>query len=350
VITLTPTGNYDLILNGQFVSTLQLSRFKQQAYLNILKKYTVDFNKISMKVPFEYADAFFPAIEDNVIQVNKSGIPIFKGYETECVNNEQTRFFEIESIPFLNFFAKNQTTYNDTTYTNAFIRLIQVLQNMLAKIPNYYTINPIAVGLADNFAGIDIMINSNGQDVNDMDLLTKLLEYLQVGIYFNGLEINFFVIPTYWPTYAVDITETQKPCPITNRPKPACMTEIYCNQTKLTATTAPNGTENTALSLLTSNPVNILTNEVIGSTSSLIFTDSLSNIFMSLDSLQILADRRNQIYSREYKEIRNLEITNLYNEIGLSTFFKYDNYIYVCTGFENRLSSYIIDGIGLQAE
>ena len=323
---LMPLDNYIIKINGQDVTQTQTQRFLQKQELNIVSQYGIASNNIGITCPFELKNILYKNSNNDRIKVYNLNTLIYTGYIIDKTKNYSKNIFEISCSPLFNILNKMEVVFSDTIYISPVQRLINLIQKYA---PTDYTVINISSLDISLFPNSSIIINSAGSTANILNTIIQLMDLLNIGLFIDSnFNINLYAVPTSFNKGKnINISDILIESPLIKENKTFYYDTISIDYTPTVGGVQANYTSGTG---------------------NYIKKSSIANIYFNLATAVDISNRAQLIFSKIYSE-STFKISKNYN-VNIGEFFSYDNYYFVCVYKEETLQSYILKGLGIDAE
>jgi len=315
-VVFKPAREYEIKIKGRPITADQEKKFSENNELNIIDGYDFAFDSVDTEMPLEFRDKF---LGGDKLEVFKNNIKVYKGYISDRTLDFERGRLEVKSLPMTDYMNKYTAAF-DLSADNP-VKLINYFFNVY--LPAEYRVGNI-IAQSNKLSGINVALDTDGALENVKALIGELAEAFDIGIYNNGLTIEAFAVPEYWPKKALDITGYLVRQPVIEE-----KTDRYYDKVILTYKTAVGAADAT----------------ITEGTGDLTLEASLSNTYCSAAVAAIVAERKFNIVHKYYYTFSATVSKDL--PISLAGYFMFDDYVFVVTGLENGAVSYELKGIGV---
>jgi len=315
-----PAKKIILKVNGNRVDSYSKSGFTEKQELNILTKgYDFAFDGIDFDVPLDFTEHFSRGSE---VARYENLVKVYKGYVSGQKFNLRTQRAEIKSLPYTDLFSK----YSEAFTLSARNPMLMLRYFFDEFLPVEYRVGNL-VRLSGHYPNVPVAIDTDGGNENVKAIVGALCEAYDVGIYNDGLTINAFAAPMYWPKAAEDITPL-----LVEQPEITEESDNYYTRVELTYKTDKTAGEAT----------------VTSGSGDLTLTYDMGSLYVSAAVAQLIADRKKTITEKVYYSIEATLIKSMALAIG--SYFMLDDYIFVLTSKQRSREDgkWTIGGIGIK--
>jgi hypothetical protein len=314
-----PEKEYEIKVNNLDITDFGANKYTENNELNIIDGYDFAFDGVDAEMPLEFRENIQSRA---TLEIFRNDTKVYKGYLSERTFDFKRKRLEVKSLPMTDFLNKYVAAF-DLALNNPAQHIKYFFETYL---PEEYLVGNI-ISQSNVLAGINVSLDTDVDTANVKALIDELCESYDIGIYNDGLTINAFAVPAYWPKQALDIAEKNY---LITQPTILEKTDKYYDKVLLTYKTASGAAEATATA----------------GTGDLVLEYSLSNTFCTAAVAAFIAARKLSIANRYYYTFEAPIIKDAI--IKLADYFEYDDYIFVTTGIEkSSKTEYKLTGIGV---
>ena len=272
---------FTILLTDSDITNYQTEPYEREEQLNVIDTFDFAFDTVSASAPIEFFK-FLNTRANNTLKVkDKAGIVIYAGNVSGVKSNTELDFaskiMNIESSPLIESVSTSFAAY-DIAATSP-VKVIKQLLDAAVSLP--YSVAKL-YGLASLLPGINISVDTDGEDDNTKSIIQSICEYFNIGVYLDALTVRAHVAQVL-PDDATDIL----PYLINSQPTFTSRGDLYADKIMLTYSTAVGAAEASVTS---------------GSGDTVKEIQISAPIFMDAASAQATADRALEIYSQKIYE------------------------------------------------
>ncbi|HPI04043.1 MAG TPA: IPT/TIG domain-containing protein, partial [Candidatus Goldiibacteriota bacterium] len=273
--------DFTILLTDSDITGYQTKPYEREEQLNVIDTFDFAFDTVSASAPLEFFK-FLNTRANNTLKVkDKAGIVIYAGNVSGVKSNTELDFaskvINIESSPLIESVSTSFAAY-DIAATSP-VKVVKQLLDAAVSLP--YSVAKL-YGLASLLPGINISVDTDGEEDNTKSIIQSICEYFNIGVYLDALTVRAHVAQVL-PDNATDIL----PYLINSQPKFTSRGDLYADKIMLTYSTAVGAAEASVTS---------------GSGDTVKEIQISAPIFMDAVSAQAAADRALEIYSQKIYE------------------------------------------------